>query len=115
MLHNLWSALQLLQQHEAAVGAPIPISFQDLQGGLDVPRALLGDTIWTKAFPGDPPSLQSPVTMQLKQLLTLSLEVHRSKLVADKTRQDVAAATLKEPVAILVSAFKKRRATASGT
>jgi hypothetical protein len=115
LLHNLWSALQLLQQHEAAVGAPIPITFQDLQAGLEVPRALLGDTIWAKAFPQDAPSLQSPVTVQLKQLLGLSLEVHRSKLAADKTRQDAAAATLQEPVASLVSAFKKRRSMASGS
>jgi len=109
LLHNLWCALQTLHLDEALVGSPIPVSLGDLKAGLSVPRTLLGETIWKKAFPTEEPSESTVLTNQLKQLLGLSLEAHRAKLAADLTRQEAASSQMREAVEEIVTAFKKRR------
>ena len=45
-LHNLWAALDLLKRQEAFTGFSIPVTYAQLQAGLEVPELLLGSAIW---------------------------------------------------------------------
>jgi len=114
LLHNLWCALQTLHLNEALVGAPIPVTFGDLKAGLSVPRTLLGEAIWKKAFPAEDPNEATVLSNQLKQLLGLSLEAHRGKLAADLVRQEAASSQMRVAVEEIVTAFKKRRREGDG-
>ena len=109
LLHNLCTALQLLYQHEAADGDPIPVTFDQLQAGIDVPRMLLGEDIWNRAFPHGQPKGDVVLTVQLKKLLGISLDHHREKLVADKARQESAAVSAAPVIEEAAQQFKKRR------
>jgi len=109
LLHNLWSALQLLYQHEAAAGDSIPVTFDQLQAGIEVPRMLLGDAIWGRAFPDGQPKGDAVPTVQLKKLLGVSRDHHREKLVADKARQESAAVSAAPIIEEAAQIFKKRR------
>ena len=71
--HRLCTALDTLAQHEAVAGAPIPVTFAQLQCGLVLPKLLLGPSIWEKAFPGEEPSPDTPVTPQVRSLMVYSL------------------------------------------
>jgi len=107
--HHLWASLVQLSHHEACTGSPTPVSFAQLQCGVVVPRLLLGDVIWSRAFPTVQPSEDVLLSPQLLKLLGISLEAHRDKLVADKARQSEAAASAASRVSDAVSLFKKRR------
>ena len=109
LLHNLWSALQFLHHHEAADGDSIPVTFDQLQAGIEVPRMLLGDAIWGRAFPHGQPKGDAVLTVQLKKLLGISLDHHREKLVADKARQESAAVSAAPIIEEAAQQFKKRR------
>jgi len=87
--HALYAALEKLSLLEATSGEPVPVTFEQLGCGLDVPRLLLG-TVWNKAFPGAAVTESSVVTPRVRTLMGVSLKTHLVKLVQDKNKYDAA-------------------------
>jgi len=108
-LHLLWQSLEGVAEHERYTGVKIPITLGGLQGGLEVPKLLLGETAWNKFFPGAPPTEATVVPLQVRDWLWHSLQTHRDKLLTDKARQDEAHAKVTAALESTVTDFKKRR------
>jgi len=108
-LHNLWTALDLLRRQEAFAGGQVPVTYSQLQSGLEVPELLLGSALWTKAYPDRPPTLETVVTAQIRTLLSISMEAHTAKLLADRDRQIAAKNATEAGIAAAVSEFRSKR------
>jgi len=87
--HKLWTMLEMLTRHETIAGVQVPVSFAQLQAGLDIPRALVGEAIWQKAYPGQQPTEESLVTVQFRQICWLPLNTFSEKLIKDKAKQEM--------------------------
>ena len=113
--HLLYSALDALATQEAVAGFTVPVTYDQMKCGLDVPRQLLGDTIWAKAYPAGEATGDTVVTSQLRQLMTISLRQHQAKLVQDKEKYDAACRVAATDMADVMSDFRanKRKAVAS--
>jgi len=109
LLHQLWQSLETVAKHERFTGMHFPITLGGLRGGLEVPKLLLGDTAWSKFFPGALPTEATVVPLQVRQWLWHSLQTHRDKLLADKSKQDAAYAEVVAELESTVTDFKKRR------
>ena len=83
-LYALNSALEALQSHETFSGLVFPVTIAQLHCGTEVPRMLLGEKLWGQAFPTDAATETSLVTLQVRQLLLLSLQKHQAKLLQDQ-------------------------------
>jgi len=108
-LHNLWTALDLLRRQEAFAGGLVPVTYSQLQSGLEVPELLLGSVLWAKAYPGSPPTLDTIVTVQVRALLSISMEAHTVKLQADRVRQLAAKDATEAGITAAVSEFRSKR------
>ena len=108
-VHNLWAGLEAMQQQEAFQGAQAPVTYGELLSGTAVPRLLLGETLWQKAYPARQPDDSTVVTVQLRYFLWRSLQAHRDKLLGDKQRQEQAKASLGSAVQDVVTAFRQKR------
>ena len=106
--YNLWSALDALARQELVAGIQVPVNFVQLQAGTDVPRQLLGETIWRLAFPTDP-GPDTVLTHQVRQLLTYALKIHQSKLLTDKSRQEEAARAVTVKIDEAVTEYRAKR------
>jgi len=114
-LHNLWTALDLLRRQEAFAGVQAPVTYSQLQSGLEVPELLLGSVLWAKAYPGPPPTHDTIVTVQVRTLLSISMEAHTAKLQADRVKQLAAKDATEAGITAAVSEYriKRRRWTES--
>jgi len=113
--HRLYTALDTLAAHEITSNSVIPVSFAQLRCGYDVPKLLLGDALWAKAFPSGSVEGTTIVSKQVRGLLWHSLKQHQAKLIADKARYDAAikaAEACMDEIAQDLRA-KKRRAVAA--
>ena len=112
MYYQLWETLERLSSQEAILGLQVPVALEQLQAGLEVPRTLLGDVIWRKAYPTDP-NPQSLVTVQVRQLLSLSLRAQQKKLLKDKERQEAAAKEVAAGIDSVITEYKAKRKRAA--
>jgi len=110
-LHNLWTAIDLLNRQEAITGLQAPVTYAQLHSGLDIPELLLGSKVWAKAYPEQKPTLDTVVTIQLRRLMGISMEAHRAKLQADQTKQQAAKLETEAGITAAVDEYrsKKRR------
>jgi hypothetical protein len=106
--YNLWMALETLEQQESAAGIKVPVSFAQLQVGIQTPRQLLGETIWKLAFLVQPEP-GSAVTVQIRQLLAISMRKHQSKLLADQGKQQEAMVRVGPSIDQAVTEFRAKR------
>ena len=111
--HKLWCILEALSRQEAIAGMQVPVSFAQLQAGLEIPRALVGEVIWRKAFPGPQPTEEALVTAQLRQFCWMPLNMFSEKLVKDKARQDASAEQTAKDVEAVVTDYRAKRRKAS--
>jgi len=115
-LHNLWAGLEAMQRQEAFQGVQAPVTYGQLLSGTAVPRIILGEALWKKAYPDKQPDDSTIVTVQIRAMLWSSLQAHREKLTADQRRQEEAKASLETAVENVVTEFrhKRRRAGEDG-
>jgi len=106
--YHLWEALESLEAQEYAAGIQVPVSFAQLQAGIQVPRQLLGETIWKLAFTAEP-SPDTIISAQVRGLLHRSLRKHQSKLLSDKVKQEAAAAAIKSKIDEVVTDYRAKR------
>jgi len=116
-LHNLWAGLEAMQRQETFQGVQAPVTYGQLMSGTAVPRIVLGEALWKKAYPNQQPNDSTVVTVQVRSILWSSLQAHREKLTADLRRQGEAKASLETAVENVVTTFrnKRRRAGEDGT
>jgi len=114
LYHRLWCTLEMFAKEDALGGPPLPITLAQLQAGVDIIKALVGDTIWSKAYPAGPPAEDALVTMQLRQLCWMSLNTFRDKLLNDKTKQEAEAAQAATHVQAVVTEARAKRRKAEG-
>ena len=107
--HMLWCMLEMLTRHETIAGVQVPVSFTQLQAGLDIPRALVGEVIWQKAFPGQQPTEDSLVTA----VCWMSLNTFSEKLIKDQAKQEASAAQTATYVEAVVTDYRAKRRKAS--
>jgi hypothetical protein len=107
--HSLWSGLHALAAHEATIGASVPVTFEHLQCGLEVPRMLLGDAIWRAAYPTAEPAATTYLSTQVRRLLVIALETQRDLLESGKEEQAAIRTAAAKRVGDAVESFKKRR------
>jgi len=108
-LHYLWAGLEALQRQEALQGYQVPVTFAQLRAGLDTPALVLGQALWAKAFPAGPPTPEAVVTVQVRMLLQLSLEVHRQALCEEQARQQQAREEIKTSIEEAVEEYRGKR------
>ena len=115
-LHNLWAGLEAMQRQEAFQGVQAPATYGQLLSGTAVPRIILGEALWKKAYPDKQPEESTVVTVQIRGMLWSSLQAHREKLMTDKRQQDAAKQSLDSAVEHVVTEFrhKRRRAGEDG-
>jgi len=108
-LHFLWASLAELQRQETTNGVKIPITFAQLRAGTAVPELVLGPALWRKAFPAGKPSEDALVTVQVRELLKLSLEAHQDKLCAEQAKQKEAKDAAMRDMTAVVDRFVAKR------
>jgi len=111
--HVLYMALEHLTTLEAVNGCPVPVTFAQLKCGLDVPRVLLGSTIWDKAFPGGQVNPESVITPRVRALMAASLRKHQLKLIQDKAKHDAAIQAALTDIEGVASAWQAKKRKAS--
>jgi len=111
--HVLYMALERLTTIEAINGSPVPVTFAQLKCGLDVPRVLLGSTIWNKAFPSGEVTAESVITPRVRALMAASLNKHQLKLVQDKAKHDAAIQAAIADIEGVASAWQAKKRKAS--
>jgi len=111
-VHNLWAGLEAMNRQEMLHAVQAPVTYGQLQAGVAIPRLILGEKLWHKAYPLTQPDDNTVVTVQLRRLMGMSLEAHRDKLVKDQERQNLAQNTTSDAVMAAVADFrnKKRKA-----
>jgi len=90
LYHVLYTNLEHLDTLEAVNGGTIPVTFGQMKCGLEIPRVLLGDVIWDKAFPEGAVTDESIIIPRVRKLMVASLKKHMVKLVQDKAKHDAA-------------------------
>jgi len=113
--HILYSALDTLGRHDALAGPPIPVTYGQIKCGLAVPRQLLGDALWAKAYPSGNVSDDTIVTQQIRALMVQSIKQHQAKLIKDKAKHDANIKAAKADMDVIASdaRAKKRKTSAA--
>ena len=111
--HVLYMALEHLTTLDAVYDCPVPVTFAQLRCGLDVPRVLLGSTIWGRAFPSGEVTAESVITPRVRALMAASLKKHQLKLVQDKTKHDAAIQEAIADIEGVASAWQAKKRKAS--
>jgi len=106
--YHLWAALESLEEVEEGTGMKVPVTFAHLQAGIITPRQLLGETIWTQAFPTEA-TPETIVSSQVIRLLHKSLRTHKDKLLHDKAQQEAAAQAVRAKIDAVVTDFRVKR------
>jgi len=109
LLHQLWCSLETIFRNEHLAGEPVPITMAQLHAGEVVPKMVLGEVIWAKAFPGQQPTADSVLPLQVRNLLWMSLQLHRDKLLQDKARQEEAQVAVGAMVEETMTEFRNKR------
>ena len=112
-LHQLWCALETINKHEALVGWHVPITLGQLRAGPAIPKLILGEALWARAFPEGEPAEDTVLPLQVRNLIMYSLQAHRGKLLEDKTRQDAAQAEVVWQVEKDVQDYRNKRPRAA--
>jgi len=112
LYHVLYTNLEHLDTLEAVNGGTIPVTFGQMKCGLEIPRVLLGDVIWGRAFPDGAVTDESIIIPRVRKLMVASLKKHMVKLVQDKAKHDAAiqAALAEMDGVVLDWQAKKRKA-----
>jgi len=108
-LHQLWVALETLNRHEGVTGNAIPITFNGLAVSIEMPKLLLGETLWKRAFPNGEPSGDAIVTWQLRCILKESMQKHQAQLVADHAAHAAAEAQTSPSIVASVRDYRAKR------
>jgi len=108
-LHQLWTSLETLDRHEGVTGNPVPITFDGLNVTTEMPKLLVGDALWQRAYPGGQPSGDALVTWQLRCILKESMQKHRAKLVADRAAHAAAEAQSSPSILASVREYRAKR------
>jgi len=113
--HTLYAALDALGRHDLVGGAPVPVTYGEINCGLTVPRLLLGDTLWAKAYPQGNVDDSTIVSQQVRGMMVLSIKQHLDKLLKDKAKHDAHTAAAKASMGVLAADHrdKKRKSVAA--
>jgi len=116
LLHNLWAGLETMLRQEQCHGVQAPVTYGQLQAGTVVPRIVMGEALWNKAYPQKQPDESTIVTVQIRGMMWSSLQAHREKLTTDKRQQEAAKLALNAALEHVVTDFrhKRRRAEEAG-
>jgi len=113
--HILYAALDALGRHDLVAGAPVPVTYGQIKCGLTVPRLLLGDVLWTKAYPQGNVDDSTIVSQQVRGLMVQSIKQHLAKLLRDKAKHDANITAAKASMDVLAADHrdKKRKSVAA--
>ena len=65
--------------------------------------------MWDLAYPGGDAGEETMLTLQVRQLLSISIQKHRDKLLQDKAKHDASSAQAAASVDTVVGAYKAKR------
>jgi len=108
LLHQLWTSLEIIARNETFAG-PLPMTLGQLKAGPTLPKLLLGEALWAKAFPEGEPGEDTVIPRQVRGFLWEFMMVHRDKLLQDKTRQEAAQIEVAEQVAKDIQDHRNKR------